>query len=117
MDIQENGWVAEANTNYGLCFRPQLARVKRVHPDGSLDLVFYSCSGLKLGRVSPAMGGPKGYEPCCDAENWEPIGKPDFTALQIRRYAYGYLLDWKRPHPEFVEDAQQMRESLKIEVF
>ncbi|WP_087865077.1 hypothetical protein [Comamonas thiooxydans] len=62
----------------------QIAQVKEFNPPGfgagaTLNLVIYSRTGERLGRVSPAMGGPRGFEPCCDATDWAPIKKPAFS--------------------------------------
>ena len=100
-DFVENGWVASANACNGLGFRPRIARVKHIHDDGALDLVLYSYDGTRIGRESPAMGGPTGFEPYCSPEGWEPIGKPDFGLLASHKYGYGFHLEWKRPHPEY----------------
>lgn len=80
-------------------FKPQLARVKHIYDDGSLDLVLYSRTGMRIGRESPAMGGPTSFEPYCNSELWEPIGEPKFADLLDGNY--GFLLNWKRPHPEW----------------
>lgn len=56
------------------------ATVKRVYDDGSgevlLDLVIYSRDGEKLGRQSPACGGPRTFEPACSANGWQRIAQP-----------------------------------------
>lgn len=62
-------WVADGT---------QIARVKFVHEDGLLDLVMYDRAGTRLGRTSPAMGGPRHFEPCCSPEGWRPIEEPGF---------------------------------------
>lgn len=100
-DFVEGGWVAEADACHGMGFRPRIARVKHIYDDGSLDLVLYSHTGERIGRETPAMGGPTSFEPYCSAENWEPIEKPEFDKLGGNRTDYGYLLAWKRPHPEY----------------
>lgn len=43
-----------------------------------LDLWIYSRDGKRIGRESPALGGPRGYEPSCDASLWERISAPEF---------------------------------------
>ncbi len=75
----------------GLPFKPKdwvssnldqdIAQVKAVHfSDGEvlLDLVLYDTIGNKIGRESPAMGGPRTFEPCCSADDWERIEEPAF---------------------------------------
>lgn len=42
------------------------------------DLVLYSPSGSRLGRRSPAVGGPRGFEPWVPVGNWRKIEKPQF---------------------------------------
>lgn len=69
-------------------FRPMLGRIRSVHSDGSIDVVIFAADGDRLGRVSPAMGGPSSFEPCCGAENWIPIERPDFDLLSTKRYEY-----------------------------
>ncbi len=100
-DFVEGGWVAESGACNGMGFRPRVARVKHIYEDGSLDLVLHSHTGERIGRESPAMGGPTSFEPYCCADNWEPIEKPNFAKLIQHRNGYGYHLTWKRPHPEY----------------
>jgi hypothetical protein len=56
----------------------KVVRVYRCGEDVLLDLSIYSHKGERLGRTSPAMGGPTKTEPACDAKNWERIAEPDF---------------------------------------
>ncbi len=62
------------------CFGKQFGKVKSVYPDGSIDVVIYDLDGTRLGRTSPAMGGPKHFEPYCAADGWIKVedGEPDF---------------------------------------
>jgi len=70
--FEPDAWVVDLTFN-------RVARVKDVYADGDhLDLVFYERSGDRLGRVSPPMGGPRGFEPACAAENWRLIEPPNF---------------------------------------
>jgi hypothetical protein len=66
----------------------QLARVRyvgRTPADNTFDLVMYSIpNGDRLGRVSPAMGGPRHFEPCCDTKGWRRC-KPSFPIRLVRR--------------------------------
>lgn len=74
---------------------PTVAVVKDAYVSGGeelLDLVFYSRSGDRVGRVSPACGGPKGFEPCCGAAFWQVIERPDFEALARAIDGYRHLL-------------------------
>jgi len=75
--FQRGGWVVRRDWQ-------QLAQIKEFTPawgsfGATLDLVIYSRSGERIGRESPAMGGPRGFEPCCEASNWVPIRKPAFS--------------------------------------
>jgi hypothetical protein len=72
--------------------RPRIARVQEAYESFGevvLDLVLYRRDGTKLGRVSPACGGPRGFEPACPADAWEPIEEPDFDYLAEPRYHWG----------------------------
>lgn len=84
---QPGAWVARIGEDDN-SLRPSIARVKDAYRDplpggttGLLDLIFYGHDGVRLGRVSPHMGGPRGFEPACSAELWVEIHKPDFEAL------------------------------------
>lgn len=67
-------WVA---TEFG-----HVAKVKRVWSDERnpclLNLVIFDRNGVQVGRESPAMGGPRTYEPACDPEGWIRISEPTF---------------------------------------
>lgn len=57
------------------------AKVRDVYRMGGevlVDLVLYSRAGDKVGRESPAMGGPRNYEPACPWKDWQRIEEPDF---------------------------------------
>lgn len=61
-----------------------VAQVKRVYRNQGevlLDLVIYDRSGERVGRESPAMGGPRTFEPCCPAEHYQRITKPRFPLV------------------------------------
>ncbi|ABM97050.1 hypothetical protein [Methylibium petroleiphilum] len=77
-------WAMSADEVY----KPMLGRIRDVHSDGSIDVVIYAADGQRRGRVSPAMGGPRGFEPCCGAQNWIPIERPNFELLATKRYDY-----------------------------
>lgn len=77
--FQSGDWVAEAPESG--C--PDIAKVKDVYWDDIAnewvaDLVLYAPSGNRLGRRSPAMGGPRGFEPCVPVGDWRKIEKPQF---------------------------------------
>lgn len=67
-----------------VCNGNRVAKVREVHapssyePAGCYDLVFYGRDGERIGRESPAMGGPRGYEPFCSAGCWRAIEAPRF---------------------------------------
>lgn len=54
--------------------------VYRDHSDGDVlvDLWLYGSDGVKIGRDSPAQGGPRSYEPACPYEYWSRVKKPNF---------------------------------------
>ena len=67
-------WVARAGHN-------DLAKVKSVYDVAGeilLDLWIYDHSGVRIGRRSPACGGPRTFEPACPAEGWGRITEPEF---------------------------------------
>lgn len=72
-------WVATENG--------RVAKVKRVWSDGTapvlLDLVIFDRRGQQVGRQSPAMGGPRTFEPACDPDGWVRISEPTFP-LDLR---------------------------------
>lgn len=58
-----------------------VARVKDCYRDGGkvfADLSIYANDGTRLGRTSPAMGGPKSFEPACNMDGWVRIERPAF---------------------------------------
>ena len=89
-DMRKGAWVASFNS-LSLDHGAQIGRVKQVHSDGSLDIVLYSKTGRRIGRESPVMGGPQGFEPCCCAEFWEPIEKPDFAFIADKGFYARHL--------------------------
>lgn len=76
MTLARGQWAAKNN---------QFGSIKEVHSDGSLDIVLYTRNGDVIGRESPALDGPTGFEPCCDPEGWRKIRKPAFP-LPVNRY-------------------------------
>jgi hypothetical protein len=80
----------------------RIAQVKSVYESQGevlFDLVMFDRDGNRLGRVSPAMGGPRRFEPACSIEGWERIGRPHFpvelkfirtkTGSRVARYWAG----------------------------
>jgi hypothetical protein len=43
-----------------------------------VDVTIYALDGRRIGRESPAMGGPRHFEPACGVEGWTVIAKPGF---------------------------------------
>ncbi len=62
----------------------RVATVKDIHEcEGEFlfDLVMYGHAGDRLGRVSPALGGPRTFEPMCPIEGWERVEVPTFPMV------------------------------------
>jgi hypothetical protein len=97
-------WVAtRVEPGYELNTPIRIARVKDVYRDPVssrsnkwlVDLVLYSRDGTRIGRESPAMGGPRNLEPACHLEFWSRIEKPDFEELEAYRHkSLMGLLQW-----------------------
>lgn len=71
--VKPGDWVSNANG------RP--AKVKAVYESSGealADLVLYNRKGNRVGRESPACGGPKSFEPACSLEGWHRIAEPSF---------------------------------------
>lgn len=64
----------------------RIARVREAYwsrdSDGEVklygDLWLYNYNGDRTGRDSPAMGGPRTYEPFCDLSEYQRIAEPEF---------------------------------------
>lgn len=117
-------WVA------GIGDHRRLAKVKDVSRDEGgavlLDLWLYRLDGTRIGRETPALGGPRTFEPCCDAAGWERIARPDFpisvkwveseTTGRVARYHAGPALppaNWTRPAPRSPHAAQPTDDALR----
>lgn len=108
-DIAPGGWVAGSAGPTVAGFWPPIARVVRVgwvEGELVLDLVLYAFDGVRIGRQSPAADGLRGYETRCTADAWEPIAPPEFERLAAHRYSYGYHLNWRRAHPQYLAHAE-----------
>lgn len=94
--FKSGAWVAQFDSDPD---RPQIAQVRDAYPDPLskgellLDLVFFAHDGTRQGRLSPACGGPRNFEPACDASRWVLIHKPDFERLASTRHAWGAMLN------------------------
>lgn len=84
-------WVAQFDCNPQ---RPRIAKVRDEYADPIdksqrlVDLVLYEHNGTRIGRESPACGGPRGFEPACPASRWTPIEEPDFPYLAELRHEW-----------------------------
>jgi hypothetical protein len=58
----------------------KVAMVKGVYRDTEVlvDLALYDRDGKLIGRASPAIGGPRNFEPAMTYGNWERIDDPRF---------------------------------------
>lgn len=79
-------WVVEPA---GIDGRPQIAKVRDCYWDDICkewvaDLIFYSPDGVRVGRESPAMGGPKSFEPAVPVSKWRRIMRPKFPLERDR---------------------------------
>lgn len=89
--VAEKDWVMEKNIQH-----PLLGKVRDVYWDGStqewvMDVALYRPDGEFYGRSSPAMGGPRKFEPAVPCTQWERIEKPSFP---MARDLTGYR-DWR----------------------
>lgn len=50
-----------------------------------IDVVLYDRDGTRIGRQSPAEGGPRHFEPALDPSEWTVIEKPRFP---LSRFEY-----------------------------
>lgn len=84
LPIVQGDWVARIeHTRYAA-----IGRVKQSYwdrePGGPvcMDVVLYDTGGVVIGRTSPAMGGPKTFEPAVEfGEWWQRIEKPNFPLI------------------------------------
>jgi hypothetical protein len=51
-----------------------------------IDIIVYSPEGQKIGRSSPAEGGPAAFEPACPTKHYRKIQQPKFP---LRKDIYG----------------------------
>jgi len=88
--FEKGKWVAEKDTR-----RPLLGIIKDVWSDEhgvSLDIIVHTWNGERVGRVSPPEGGPTTFEPCCHANHYALIEKPQFPLKVDRGGAYAHEL-------------------------
>lgn len=88
--FKRGDWAARKDDEH----RPDIAQVLEYEDQYGppyLNLCLYAPDGRKIGRRSPAEGGPKGFEPCCPADAWRKIEEPCFP-LKEGRFS-GYYFD------------------------
>lgn len=75
--FKKGDWIAEIDTS-----QPLLGVVKDCYLIDNnqycVDIIVFDWNGRKIGRRSPAEGGPTNFEPACPAEYFKQIKKPDF---------------------------------------
>lgn len=82
--MRKGSWVFNGNDQIGVVLNTYMDCIEP--SEGLLlDIALYDRDGELIGRESPAMGGPKGFEPACTAIHWQEIKKPRFP---LTRYAY-----------------------------
>jgi len=97
----KGSWVAQ----FDCCAeRPIIAQVRDAYSDPLLagaapllDLVIFNRNGTRIGRQSPSMGGPRGFEPACSSQRWERIERPDFSRMGEERHQWGHHLVQVKP--------------------
>lgn len=81
--VVQGDWVAEVGDGQII-----VARVRQTYggeggEEVLMDLVYYDTKGVKIGRQSPAEGGPKTFEPAVPFdERWTRIEPPQFPLKQ-----------------------------------
>lgn len=84
LPIVQGDWVARIeHTRYAAIGRVRQSYWDR-EPGGAvcMDVVLYDTAGVDIGRTSPAMGGPKTFEPAVEfGEWWQRIEKPNFPLI------------------------------------
>lgn len=86
----------------------EIARVKDCYWESGrvvMDLSIYDVNGTRVGRTSPAMGGPKTFEPACDLGDWKRIAKPKFPLDMLW---LPVPEDLNRLSPSFEKSVQRM---------
>lgn len=81
--IKKGSWVCREDNR-------ELGRVSEVFADEDgtyLNIVLYTPKGERIGRSSPAEGGPTSFEPACPAEDWVLIESPRFP-LSVDLYGH-----------------------------
>jgi len=78
--MQVGTWVMRAEQADRPCYVWDVGKIIHLYEDhpGIADICLYSTDGTKLGRSSPAEGGPTKFEPWCELSSWVGIQKPRF---------------------------------------
>ena len=91
-EFKKGDWVAEKDGDR----RPHFGQVVGAQRDQwgyTLNIAMYTWNGERAGRLSPPEGGPTSYEPCCPAEKYARIEKPEFPLDRDKTtHAYGHCL-------------------------
>jgi hypothetical protein len=77
--MKKGQWVVSS------CHLGKIVEIDIYRDDNLADIALYSRQGNKIGRESPAMGGPTTFEPACDLTYWKAIKTPVFP---LPKYAY-----------------------------
>ena len=85
--VRKGDWISDQGVAH-----PDLGKVRDCYYDTIAkewvaDVVLYSPDGDRIGRSSPRMDGPAGFEPCVSLRHWQRIGEPAFP-LAIDRTGY-----------------------------
>ena len=57
-----------------------------------IDIIVYSPEGQKIGRSSPAEGGPAAFEPACPTKHYRKIQQPKFPLRKDIYWNYAHQL-------------------------
>lgn len=71
--VKPGDWVADTSE--------RVAKVKDVWRDQGnilVNLILFNNDGIKTGRESPILDGPRTFEPACPYADWHRIPKPSF---------------------------------------
>lgn len=80
--------------------QPNFGTVRDIYEQGGntyVDVVYYSYNGNRLGRISPAMGGPRSYEPALNFFDLTVIERPVFPMRCSLSGDYGKEFVRKEP--------------------
>lgn len=72
--MKKGNWVFDGCQSFGRIVNKPYEFSGVLH----IDVALYNRDGERIGRESPACGGPTSFEPACTAEGWVVIEEPDF---------------------------------------